>query len=388
MSTLRFTPNTSPTIGVEIELQLVDAEELTLSSCIEEVLAAVPENLQGSVKPELMQCYVEINTKICRNVREVGEDLREKLAELERVIDPLGIRLFWAATHPFSSWRHQQITVNDRYYRLVALMEDVARRLVTFGLHVHVGVDTGDKAVMICDRMQQHLPLLLALSANSPFWEGRNTGLRSNRSKIMEGLPTAGLPYQMRNWSEYVWLVKHLVDTGFINSIREIWWDIRPHHHFGTVEIRVCDVPPCLDHVLAITALIQCLVHTISNEIDEGTFLGDFHPMMVEQNKWRATRYGADASLVSSRDFQPRSVQTIVDSLVEQLTPAAIELGCLTELQHVRRIPGHTGARRQLEIFAETNSRREVVRQMLDSYGLHESCLTKTPGEAGSAGHL
>lgn len=376
MATLQFTPNISPTIGVEIELQLVDAEELSLSSCIEEVLAVVPERLKGSVKPELMQCYVEINTKICRNVREVGEDLREKLTELERVIDPLGIRLFWAATHPFSSWRHQQITVNDRYYRLVALMEDVARRLVTFGLHVHIGVDSGDKAVMICDRMQQHLPLLLALSANSPFWEGRNTGLRSNRSKIMEGLPTAGLPYQMRNWSEYVWLVKHLIDTGFINSIREIWWDIRPHHHFGTVEIRVCDVPPCLDHVLALTALIQCLVHTISHEIDEGTFLGDYHPMMVEQNKWRATRYGADAALVSSRDYLQRSVQTIVDSLTEQLTPAAIELGCLKELQYVRSIPGNTGARKQLEIFQQTNSRREVVRQMLDSFGLNSSSLT------------
>ncbi|MFN8711121.1 MAG: glutamate-cysteine ligase family protein, partial [Planctomyces sp.] len=137
-------------------------------------------------------------------VREAGEDLREKLADLESVVNPLGIQLFWAATHPFSSWRHQHITVNDRYLRLVELMEDVARRLVTFGLHVHVGVDTGDKAIMICDRMQQQLPLLLALSANSPFWEGRNTGLKSNRSKIMEGLPTAGLPYQMRNWSEYV----------------------------------------------------------------------------------------------------------------------------------------------------------------------------------------
>ncbi|MFO0426660.1 MAG: YbdK family carboxylate-amine ligase [Planctomyces sp.] len=366
MTVMRFTPNTSPTVGVEIELQMVDAEELALCSCISEVIAAIPPHLRGSVKPELMQCYIEINTRICRTVREAGEDLREKLADLESVVNPLGIQLFWAATHPFSSWRHQHITVNDRYLRLVELMEDVARRLVTFGLHVHVGVDTGDKAIMICDRMQQHLPLLLALSANSPFWEGRNTGLKSNRSKIMEGLPTAGLPYQMRNWSEYVWLVNHLIDTGFINSIREIWWDIRPHHHFGTVEIRVCDVPPNLDHVLALTALIQCLVHTISIEIDEGTFLGDYHPMMVEQNKWRATRYGADASLVSSKDFQPRSVQTIVDNLVEQLTPAAIELSCLPELRSVRELPSNTGARQQLEIFQATQSRRQVVREMIE----------------------
>ncbi|MDA1232462.1 MAG: YbdK family carboxylate-amine ligase, partial [Planctomycetota bacterium] len=304
MSIMRFTPNTSPTIGVEIELQLIDAKELALTSAIDQVLAGLPDDMRDSVKPELMQCYIEINTRICRNVREVGEDLREKLIRLESIIHPMGVRLLWCGTHPFSSWRHQKITNHERYARLVTLMEDVVRRLVTFGLHVHIGVDSGDKAVMVCDRMLHFVPLLLALSANSPFWEGRSSGLQSNRSKIMEGLPTAGLPYQMRNWSEYVWLVKHLRETGFINSIREIWWDIRPHHHFGTVELRVCDVPPCLDHVLAITALVQCLVHTISNEIDEGTFLSEYHPMMVEQNKWRATRYGADAALVSSTTFQ------------------------------------------------------------------------------------
>ncbi len=366
MPIMRFKPNSRPTLGVEVELQLVDAEDLALSCCIEELLAAIPDSLKESVKPELMQCYVEINSRTCNTVGEVGQDLREKLTAIERVVDQLGIKLLWAGTHPFSSWRHQLITVNERYTRLVALMEDVARRLVTFGLHVHVGVDSGDKAVMICDRMQEHLPLLLALSANSPFWEGRRTGLRSNRSNIMEALPTAGLPYQMRNWSEYVWLVNHLIDTGFINSIREIWWDIRPHHHFGTVEIRVCDVPPNLGQVLALTALIQCLVHTISNEIDEGTFLGEFHPMMVEQNKWRATRYGSEAALVSSRDYQQRSVQTIVDQLVEKLTPAAIELNCLTELQSARNIPGNTGALRQLQIFEATRSRREVVRVMIE----------------------
>jgi carboxylate-amine ligase len=227
-------------------------------------------------------------------------------------------------------------------------------------------VDSGDKAVMICDRMLHHLPLLLALSANSPFWEARSTGLQSNRSKIMEGLPTAGLPYQMRNWSEYVWLVKHLMSTGFINSIREIWWDIRPHHHFGTVEVRVCDMPPSLDHVLALTSLIQCLVHTISHDIDEGTFLPEYHPMMVEQNKWRATRYGADASLVSSKDFQQRSVPQIVDEMIQRLTPTAIELNCLAELESVSLLPMSSGARRQTEIYEATGSRRKVVEKLLE----------------------
>lgn len=365
MTPIHFTRNESPTIGVEIELQLVDSKSFELRSSIEEVMKSLPKEAHASVKPELMQSYLEINSGVCQTVADARADLSQKVQTVESVVNPMGIELFWAGTHPFSSWREQQVTVDDRYYRLVELMQDVARRLVTFGLHVHVGVDTGDKAIMVCDRMMRYLPLLLALSSNSPFWEGRSTGLHSNRSKIMEGLPTAGLPHQMRNWSEYVWLINHLVETGFINTIREIWWDIRPHHNFGTVEIRVCDMPANLDQVMAITALVQCLVHSISNEIDKGTFQSEYHPMMVQQNKWRATRYGSDARLISTRDFQPRSVQTIVDDLVDELMPIAETLDCADELLSCRHLPANTGARQQLRIFEATKSRREVVRQML-----------------------
>ena len=365
MPPIPFTANSFPTIGVEIELQLVDVQTLELRSAINEVTERLPESAGVSVKPELMQSYLEINSEVCRTVAEVGNDLGQKIDMVQSVMDPLDLKLFWAGTHPFSSWREQKVTTDDRYYRLVELMQDVARRLVTFGLHVHVGVETGDKAIMICDRMLRYLPLLLALSSNSPFWEGRNTGLHSNRSKIMEGLPTAGLPHQMRNWSEYVWLINHLVETGFINTIREIWWDIRPHHLFGTVEIRVCDMPPNLQQVKAITALVQCLVHTISNEIDQGTFQSEYHPMMVQQNKWRATRYGAEARLVSTRDFQPRSVQTVVSDLVDDLLPVAEDLNCTDELLTAKSLPDNTGALQQLRIFEATKSRRDVVRQML-----------------------
>jgi carboxylate-amine ligase len=366
MSAISFTRNDEPTIGVELELQLVDTETFELSSAIEDVLRECPPALLESVKPELMQSYLEINTGVCHTVREAGDDLRGTLEALEKVTDRLGLKLFWAATHPFSSWRDQQITVNDRYYRLVELMQDVARRLVTFGLHVHVGVETGDKAVMICDRMLRHLPLLLALSANSPFWEERSTGLHSNRSKIMEGLPTAGLPHQMRNWSEYVWLINHLIDTGFINTIREIWWDIRPHHNFGTVEIRVCDMPANLDQVLAITAIVQCLVQEISRQIDEGTYQSEYHPMMVEQNKWRATRFGSDARLVDSDGCQQYSVQDMTDNLITLLRPQAEKLDCLAELESATHLPPNTGSQQQLAIFEETGSQKEVVRRMLE----------------------
>jgi len=365
MPSLPFTRNETPSLGVEVELQLVDAETFELTSAIEPVLSRLPEELKVNVKPELMQCYLEINTGVCRNVGEARDDLSRILAGLKQVTDDLGVRLFWGATHPFSSWRRQDITVNDRYFKLVELMQDIARRLVTFGLHVHVGVESGDKAVMICDRMLRHLPLLLALSANSPFWEGRPTGMHSNRSTIMAMLPTAGLPRQMRNWSEYTWLVNHLVATGFINTIREIWWDIRPHHNFGTVEIRMCDNPKNLDHALALTALVQSLVVAISREIDEGTFQSEYHPMMVAQNKWRATRYGAGAQLVDSDDYRQYSVKAAVDRLVDRLIPVAETLGCVAELEYCRQIPGATGAEEQLAIYDREYSRRKVVQEML-----------------------
>ncbi len=366
MSKITFTRNEAPTIGVEIELQLVDAQTLALSNSIERVLDRLSPALAQQVKPELMQSYIELNTGVCRTVRQARDDLRSKLEDLEQVTDGLGIKLLWAATHPFSSCRDQKITVNDRYYRLVDLMQDVARQLVTFGLHVHVGVDTGDKAVMICDRMLRHLPMLLALSANSPFWEGRKTGLHSHRSKIMEQLPTAGLPHQMRNWSEYTWLINHLVDTGFINTIREIWWDIRPHHNFGTVEIRVCDMPANLTQVTAIAAVVQCLVHAISNEIDEGTYQSEYHPMMVQQNKWRAARFGPEARLVNTNDYKQYSVQETIDSLIALLLPTARKLDCVEELTSASHLPATTGSRQQLEIFERTGDQMAIVREMLE----------------------
>ena len=384
MSKLTFNNNDYPTLGVEIELQLVDADTFALSNSIEGVLAefesranklkqsgtpeelATFESLRNKVKPELMQSYMELNTGVCKTVREAGQDLKQTLSMVESVAETLNLKLLWSATHPFSSWRHQDITDNDRYFQLVDLMQDIARRLVTFGLHVHVGVDTGDKAIMICDRMLRHLPLLLALSSNSPFWEGRDTGLHSNRSKIMEGLPTAGLPHQMRNWSEYVWLINHLQSTNFINTIREIWWDIRPHNNFGTVEIRVCDMPASLDQVLSLTAVVQCLVQSISEEIDEGTYQSEYHPMMVEQNKWRATRFGPKARLVDTEDYSQSSVQEVIDHLIELLLPMAERLDCVDELKSASNLPNNTGSLQQLEIFKSTGSKEKVVEQMIE----------------------
>jgi carboxylate-amine ligase len=366
---LEFVRNNWPSLGVEIELQLIDAQTLALRNAIGDILPEVPSALSERVKPEIMQCYLEINTEICQTAADVSRDLSEKLSVVEQIVGRHGLRLFWAATHPFSHWHEQQISPDDRYHGLVDLLQETARRLVTFGLHVHVGVDSGDKAIMICDRMLRHLPTLLALSANSPFWSGRNTGLHSQRSKVMDDLPTAGLPPVMRNWSEYVWLLNHLIDTGFIRSLREVWWDIRPHHNFGTVEVRVCDMPPDLPTVVGLAALIQCIVRDLSRQIDEGTYLPDGHPFMNRQNKWRACRYGMAAELVDPFTAEARPARRIVADLVDTLIRRGVpeELGCLREIEMVLDMAEQpTGSERQVAIFEQTGDLQEVVRQMLD----------------------
>jgi glutamate---cysteine ligase / carboxylate-amine ligase len=379
MAKIDFHRNERPTIGVELELGLLDAETFALTSAYGLLSARLTaeghqQDESGSFKQELMQCVLEINTDVCETVADAERDLRGKIAIVESACDALGLRLWWGATHPFSSWEDQRITPDDRYLQLVNLLQEMARRLVTFGLHVHVGVDSGDKAVMICDRIMRHLPTLLALSVSSPFWEGRRTGLQSHRSKVMEGLPTAGLPTLMRNWSEYVWLVNHMIDTGFINTIREIWWDVRPHHNFGTVEVRVCDMPGNLQDTLALAALVQCLVKALSDEIDNGTYQHDSHPMMVQQNKWRAARFGNQARLVDTNTYHAAPVDQTVDRLIDLLGRSAAELDCETYLQHCLTMARNpSAAQRQLDLLAETGDPREVVRRLCDESRITEA---------------
>ena len=367
MPPYKFASNARPTVGVEIELNLVDSQTMALRSGVTQILDEMPATLENAVKPELFQCYIEINTSVCQSVADVERDLSEKIKIVAGIALRQGLRLFWSGTHPFSDWQDQDVTPLDRYRDLIELLQETARRIITFGLHVHVGVDSGDKAIMICERILQHLPTLLALSANSPFWQGRNTGLHSQRSKIMETLPTAGLPPMLRNWPEYVWLVNNLVETGFIKTIRELWWDVRPHHNFGTVEVRICDMPASLDDVLGLTALIQCLVHDLSEEIDRGTYQFDFHPFLIRQNKWRACRYGMDARLVDAATHKAEPARSVVHSLVDRLQNRAEELDCAPYLASVHEMADRpTGSVMQLQHFQETGDFAEVVRRMLD----------------------
>jgi carboxylate-amine ligase len=353
---LVFNANDSPTIGVELELQLVDAKTCALRSGILDLIKYVGED-QEWLKPELMQSYVEINTDVCKTVSEARKDLSGKLDKLYKAASANDMRILWAGSHPFSTWMDQEITPSPRYKKLVELMQDTARRIVTFGMHVHVGVDSGDKAVMVVDRLMRYLSTLLALSVNSPFWVGRKTGLHSQRIKIMEQLPAAGSPPFLRNYSEYCWVVNQSIQSGFINSIQEIWWDVRPHPRFGTVEVRIFDIPGNLEDALALTAMTQCLVAALSDQIDEGVYQHDIHPIVVRQNKWKAVRYGMRADLIDPVTHKTIPVREMVFFLYEKLKPYAENLGCMQELNHIITMVDHrSGAEVQLDVF-EKNGR-------------------------------
>ncbi|MEM6978733.1 MAG: YbdK family carboxylate-amine ligase [Planctomycetota bacterium] len=365
MTKLKFNSNQAHSLGVELELGIVSTDTMALRSGSERILKELTDKSQDAFKHELVQSCIEVVSGVCTDVAEVRSDLGTKLDCLRKIALDSGHDLWWGGTHPFSRWEEQDITRDDRYQSLLDMLQAMARRLVTFGLHVHVGVDSGDKAVMICDRIMQHLPMLLALSASSPYWQGQDTGLCSYRSKLMEGLPTAGLPSLMRNWSEYVWLVNHMVETGFIKSIRELWWDVRPHHNFGTVEVRMCDMPGNLDHVCALTALVQCLVKHLSDEIDEGTYQFDCHPMMVRQNKWCAARFGIDARLVNAKDYRVEPVRDIATSMVKRLGGISQDLACESELAFLAELVQQPGwAQQQRSIFQQSNKTTEIVRQL------------------------
>ena len=370
---LAFAPNPNPTIGVELELQLVDKDSMGLRNGILPLIEALP-GCESWLKAELMQCFVEINTGVCATVDDARVDLTDKLRRLNEAVHQLDLRLFWAGSHPFSLWMEQEPTPKPRYQMLIDSLQDIARRIVAFGMHVHVGVDSGDKAVMIMDRMMRYLAPLLAISASSPFWVGRNTGLHSQRVKVLEGLPAAGTPPNLRNYSEYCWVVNHSIQNGTINTIQEIWWDVRPHPKYGTIEVRMCDLPPNLEDALALAALIQCLVVKLGEQIDEGVYQQDIHPLMVRQNKWKACRYGKNAELIDPVSHKTVPVRDMIIFLYERLKDIGEKLGCGRELAHVlTMLERPNGAEKQLAHYTATNHNlRETVRRMVgETEGLY-----------------
>ena len=367
---IEFNGSPTPTLGVEVELELVDRETGELVSAAAEILAELGEGHPGGhpkAKPELFQCTVEIITGICNTVAEARADLAATLAEVRAAADKRGVDLICSGTHPYSQWRQQDVSEDPRYHLLLEQMGWTAQRLQIFGVHYHVGVRHGERVVAIANGLAGYIPHLLALSASSPFWEGRDTGLASSRSKVFEALPTAGLPEQLTDWAEFEAFMETLISAGALTTIREVWWDIRPHPDFGTVELRMCDGLPTLREVTALAALSQCLVTWMDQRADAGEELAPPSEWVLRQNKWRAARYGVEADLIVDQHGATRPLPEAVEELVTDLRPVAAELDCAEELEGVLEIletgPSYLRQRRVVEAGGDL---RDVVALLVD----------------------
>lgn len=361
-----FNGSPRPTLGVELELQIIDPETRNLTSRSVQILERISDDMP--IKQELTQSTVEVITGVCNSVAETRSDLTRSIEELYEIGDEMGHTYAAAGTHPFAQWREQSIYPNERYLDLVKRIQWPARRLMIYGLHVHVGVKSGEKAIAICNVLTTYLPHLLALSASSPFIDFEDTGLASARTKIFEGMPTAGLPIRLSNYSEFQSFMNSLINADAIESIREIWWDIRPHPHFGTIEVRICDCPSTLTETAAITAFTQCLIDWLDACYDSGLTPELLRPWIVRENKWRAARYGLEANVIIDNQGNQRRLSEDVEIQIDRLKSRAVHLGCERELEDVRQIVRRGASyERQRRIFREASSFPDVIDYLVNS---------------------
>ena len=357
----------SYTLGVEEELMIVDAETLDLTNSIEGLLADLREvTTVGEVKPELMESVCEIATTPCRDTREVGAQLRTLRRTVQQVASARGLRVGSAGTHPFALWEDQRIVSRPRYRDLIAGLQFVARQEIIFGIHVHVGVDDPDKAIHVTNGMRVHLPLLLALSANSPFWRGDQTGLDSTRTPIFRAFPRVGIPPRYDDFEDWSARIDFMTGSRVIRDYTYLWYDVRPHPNFGTVEVRVMDSQTRVEHTIALAGLIQAMVKELAEHYEAGNDLSRYPYEMLDENKWLAARHGLSGSLVDLPDIGRVPVPELARRLLDRLAPHAEELGSTEDLEHVEDIlENGNGASRQAVVYEANHDLREVVAEIV-----------------------
>jgi carboxylate-amine ligase len=350
------------TLGIEEEFAIVDPQTRELRSHIQEILEGGKVMLKEQIKPEMHQSVVELGTEICTsigNAREHVIELRSKLAELA---GRSGLRIASVGTHPFSHWRDQLITEGERYRDIVKDMQQLARANLIFGLHVHVGIPDRPSAIHVMNQARYFLPHIYALSANSPFWVGQNTGLKGYRLKVFERFPRTGIPDSFESLSEYEDYCKLLVKTGCIDNPKKIWWDIRLHPFFDTLEMRVCDAQSRVDDTLAIAALIQAIIAKLYKLVRQNITFRVYRRRLLDENRWRASRYGIDGKLIDFGKETEVDTRSLLGELLEFVSTEVNELGSQKEMAHIERIVREgTGADRQLAVWARTGDMKVVV---------------------------
>jgi carboxylate-amine ligase len=359
------------TLGVEEEYMLLDPETFDLVQHVDTVLTAAREGeFVERIGPELMQSVLEISTPICRTAGDVDRELRKLRAYVTELARKQDLRVGSAGTHPFSLFERQRITARDRYRNLVDQLQYVARRELIFGLHIHVAVDDAEKGIAVLSALLVHLSDLLALSANSPFWRAEATGLASSRQMIFAAFPRSGPPPRFRDYSDYAEVVGQLEKTGCIADYTHIWWDVRPHPRFGTIEVRVMDAVTRVEDTVALAAYVQALVKYYSDRYDSGRELPSYHRILVTENKWLAARYGLEAPVMDLATGRRNRVPVaqLIRRALREIEPHARELGSDRELEGIREILAHgSGADRQLRVFNANRDIAEVVREIADA---------------------
>lgn len=358
---------TEYTLGIEEEFQIVDPQTRELRSHVSEILDEGRMLLGEQVKSEMIQSMIEVGTGVCRNIQEARADITKLRSMLAHLARKQGLAIVAASTHPISHWQDQKITDDKRYELLVEEIQMVARSLLIFGLHVHVGVKDAERAMHIMNAARYFLPHVLALSTSSPFWLGINTGLKSYRSEVFKKFPRTDIPDHFDSHAAFQRYVDLLIKTGCIDNGKKIWWDVRPHPFFPTLEFRICDIPTRVDDTIAIAALFQAIVARLDRLIEQNLGFRLYRRMLIQENKWRAVRYGLDGKMIDFGKQKEVPTRDLIRELLDFVDEVVDDLGSRSEIEHIHTILERgTSADDQLAVYSEANDLRAVVDRLID----------------------
>ena len=350
------------TLGIEEEFQVIDPDTRELRSHMHQIVEGGKIVLKEQVKSEMHQSVVEVGTNICKDITEARTEvtyLRKMVAELA---GKQGLKIAAAGTHPFSRWQDQLITDHPRYEEIVREMQDAARSNLIFGLHVHVGINDRETGIRLMNQARYFLPHIFALSTNSPFWEGRNTGFKSFRTKVFDKFPRTGIPDEFKSASEYDDYIKLLIKTNCMDNAKKVWWDIRLHPFFNTIEFRICDIPMRIEETISLAAIMQAIIAKLHKLMQENLSFRVYSRALINENKWRAARYGIDGTLIDFGKEQEVETKVLIHELVDFVDDVVDGLGCRNEVENLfNMLKEGTGADRQLAIFEKTGDLKDVV---------------------------
>jgi glutamate---cysteine ligase / carboxylate-amine ligase len=352
------------TVGIEEELMILDSSSLDLVSAIDSILGEDPPS--GQIQPELLESVLEIATSPCPNVSTAGAELVALRALVRDRARSRGLAIGAAGTHPFARWEDQRVVSDDRYRGLVRSLGFVARQELVFGMHVHVGMADPEETIHVANGLRPHVPLLIALSANSPLWRGELTGLMSSRLPIFRAFPRVGLPPRFEDWGDFERRVETMVESGMIEDYTYLWYDVRPHPRLGTVEIRAMDSQTRVEHTIALSALVISLVKLLTEEFQRVTEPPDPPWEILDENRWLAARHGLEAELLDYAVGERRGVREMTEALLERLVPHARDLGCEQELVNIRELlRSGNGALRQQIVYEANHDLRELMAEIV-----------------------